>query len=136
MIGTATPRMTSDIGFLENAAWYSSAYSLTMPSLAKFYTFFNVKILYIISLAIFEAGSVVCGAAQNPTMLIIGRAIAGLGASGLFSGTMTIIAYSVPLRKRPMYIAVVTSMFSISSVTGPVLAGVFTDRLSWRWWSV
>ena len=66
-------------------------------------------------------------------MLIIGRATAGAGASALFSGGMTIIGYSVALRKRPFYIAALSSMFGISSVIGPILGGVFTDRLTWRW---
>ena len=66
-------------------------------------------------------------------MLIVGRAIAGAGASGLFSGGMTIVGYSVPLKNRAIYIALLSSMFGISSVIGPILGGVFTDRLTWRW---
>lgn len=66
-------------------------------------------------------------------MLIIGRAVAGAGASALFSGGMTIIAFSVPMRRRPIYIAALSSMFGIASVVGPILGGVFTDKVSWRW---
>jgi MFS family permease len=69
-------------------------------------------------------------------MLIVGRAVAGAGAAALFSGGMTIIGFSVPLRKRAMYIALLSSMFGISSVVGPLLGGAFTDRLTWRWWYV
>jgi MFS family permease len=80
------------------------------------------------ALAIFELGSVLCGAAVNSEMLIVGRAVAGVGAAGLFSGGMTIIGYSVPLRKRPIFIGLVSSMFGIASVVGPILGGAFTDR--------
>ena len=66
-------------------------------------------------------------------MLIVGRAIAGAGASALFSGGMTIIGFSVPLRRMPIYIAALSSMFGIASVVGPILGGVLTDRASWRW---
>ena len=66
-------------------------------------------------------------------MLIIGRAIAGGGAAALFSGGMTIIGYAVTLRKRALYIALLSSMFGISSVIGPILGGVLTDKASWRW---
>lgn len=68
-------------------------------------------------------------------MLIVGRAIAGVGAAALFSGAMTIIGFSVRLRKRPIYIAALSSMFGISSVVGPILGGALTDRTaaSWRW---
>ena len=82
---------------------------------------------------VFEIGSLVCALAQNSVMLIVGRAIAGAGAAGLFSGGMTIIGYSVPLKKRPIYIAMLSSMFGISSVVGPILGGVLTDKASWRW---
>jgi MFS family permease len=66
-------------------------------------------------------------------MLILGRAIAGAGASAIFSGGMTIVGISVPLRKRSLYIATLSSMFGISSVVGPLLGGVFTDKATWRW---
>ncbi len=66
-------------------------------------------------------------------MLIVGRAVAGIGAAALFSGAMTIIGFSVPLRKRAIYIALLSSMFGISSVVGPILGGALTDRVSWRW---
>ena len=54
-------------------------------------------------------------------MLIVGRAVAGIGASALFSGGMTIVAFSVPLRKRPVYTGVLSSTFGIASLVGPLL---------------
>ena len=66
-------------------------------------------------------------------MLICGRAIAGVGASALFSGGVTITAYAVPLAKRAIYLALLSSMFGIASVVGPILGGALTDRVSWRW---
>ena len=87
----------------------------------------------MIALFIFEVGSVICGAAQSSEMLIVGRAVAGIGSAGLFSGGMTIVGYSVPLRRRPIFIGLVSSMFGIASVVGPILGGALTDRVSWRW---
>jgi MFS family permease len=84
----------------------------------------------MIALFIFEVGSVLCGAATNSTMLIVGRAVAGVGAAAIFSGGMTIVGYSVPLRKRPIYIGLLSSMFGIASVVGPILGGALTDRKS------
>jgi MFS family permease len=66
-------------------------------------------------------------------MLIVGRAVAGAGASAIFSGGMTIVGFTVPLRKRPIYIATLSSMFGVSSIIGPLLGGAFTDKLTWRW---
>lgn len=65
-------------------------------------------------------------------MLIFGRAVAGLGSAGVFSGALAIIASSVPLKVRARYIGLLTSMFGIASVIGPFLGGVLTD-ISWRW---
>jgi hypothetical protein len=137
IIATAIPKITTVFDSLDDVGWYGSAYLLTttslQPSFGKVYTYFNVKWTYMSALAIFELGSVLCGAAVNSTMLIVGRAVAGVGAAALFSGGMTIIAYSVPLRKRPIYIGLLSSMFGIASVVGPLLGGAFTDRVSWRW---
>ena len=125
IISTAIPRITTVFDSLDDVGWYGSSYLLTttslQPSFGKIYTFFNVKWTYVAALLIFEVGSIICGAAINSTMLIVGRAVAGIGASALFSGGMTIVAYSVPLRKRPIYIGVLSSTFGIASVVGPLL---------------
>ncbi|KIW67751.1 hypothetical protein PV04_06981 [Phialophora macrospora] len=137
IIATAIPRITTVFNSLDDVGWYGSSYLLTttslQPSFGKIYTYFNVKWTYMIALVIFEVGSVLCGAAVNSTMLIIGRAVAGVGAAAMFSGGMTIVGYSVPLRKRPIYIGLLSSMFGIASVVGPILGGALTDRVSWRW---
>lgn len=66
-------------------------------------------------------------------MLIVGRAIAGAGGAGIYSGGMTILVYSIPLKQRAIYLAAFASMFGISSIVGPILGGTFTDKLTWRW---
>jgi MFS family permease len=58
----------------------------------------------------------------------VGRAVAGLGSAGIFSGALIIVAYSVPLSKRPMYSGFIGAMYGIASVAGPLLGGVFTDK--------
>ncbi|KAI9880358.1 MAG: hypothetical protein M1830_003969 [Pleopsidium flavum] len=137
IIATAIPKITTVFNSLNDVGWYGSAYLLTttslQPSFGKIYTYFNVKWTYIIALLIFELGSILCAAAKNSVMLIVGRAVAGAGAAALFSGGMTIVGFSVPLRKRAIYIAALSSMFGISSVVGPILGGALTDRASWRW---
>jgi MFS family permease len=74
-----------------------------------------------------------CGATPNSVGLILGRAIAGLGSAGLSSGSNVIIAYSVPLAKRPIYFGIIGGVWAVASVVGPLLGGVFTDKASWRW---
>jgi MFS family permease len=68
----------------------------------KLYTFFPVKWVFLGAIGVFEVGSAVCGAAPTSEALIVGRAVAGLGAAGIFSGALVIVAHSIPLEKRPI----------------------------------
>jgi len=137
IIATAIPRITTVFNSLEDVGWYGSSYLLTttslQPSFGKVYTYFDVKYTYLSALVLFEVGSMICAAATSSAMFIVGRAVAGAGAAALYSGGMTIIGFSVPLRKRAIYIAALSSMFGIASVVGPILGGALTDRASWRW---
>jgi MFS family permease len=138
LIATAIPRITSDFDSLDDVGWYGSAYLLfqmsLQPTYGKIYTYFSVKWTYIAAVLLFEVGSIVIATAPNSTALIVGRAIVGSGAAGIFSGSLIIIGHAVPLKKRPSFIAYVSSMYGVSSVAGPLLGGVFTDSaaLTWR----
>ncbi|KIX96503.1 uncharacterized protein Z520_07769 [Fonsecaea multimorphosa CBS 102226] len=137
IIATAIPVITNHFNSLADVGWYASAYLLTMSAfqlfIGRIYTFYNPKTVYIACVGIFELGSLVCGAAPNSTALIIGRAIAGVGSAGIFSGAITMIVYLVPLQKRPAWTGIFGAVFAIASVAGPLLGGVFTDKISWRW---
>jgi MFS family permease len=137
ILATAIPRITDHFKSLDNIGWYGSDYLLTScaPQLifGKLYTFYNIKWIFLAALFIFELGSLVCGVAPTSTALIIGRAIAGVGSAGIFSGGLVIIAKTVPLHQRPSYTGALGSMYGIASVAGPLMGGAFTDRLTWRW---
>ncbi|KAI0468776.1 MFS general substrate transporter [Xylaria cf. heliscus] len=137
IIATAIPAITNAFHSLPDVGWYGSAYLLTTAALqllfGKFYTFLSLKWVYLTAIFIFEVGSLICGVAQNSVTLIIGRAIAGLGSAGLFSGALLILAHSVPLATRPLYTGLIGGVYGVASVAGPLLGGVFTDKVSWRW---
>ena len=97
------------------------------------YRLFNIKATFLGAVALFELGSLVSGVAPTSTALIVGRAIAGLGTAGIFSGSFVIIGYILPLRKRPATFGLFGALWGLSSVAGPFFVGVFTDQVTWRW---
>ncbi|KAI9749545.1 MAG: MFS sugar transporter [Chaenotheca gracillima] len=137
IIATAIPRITDQFKALNDVGWYGSAYLLTTCAFqllfGKFYSFLSIKWTYLTAITIFELGSLICATAPNSNALIVGRAVAGLGSAGLFSGALIIVSVTVPLRQRPTYTGFIGAMFGIASVAGPLMGGAFTDHLTWRW---
>ncbi|KAJ5837056.1 hypothetical protein N7447_003082 [Penicillium robsamsonii] len=137
IITTAIPRITDQFDSLNDVGWYGSSFLLTncatTLAFGKLYTFYSTKWVYLSALFLFELGSLVCGATPTSVGLILGRCIAGTGAGGIFSGSLLIMAQTVPLHRRPIFTALLGAMYGIASVAGPPLGGALTDHVSWRW---
>jgi predicted MFS family arabinose efflux permease len=82
---------------------------------------------------VFEIGSIVCATAPSSRAFIAGRAVAGLGASGIFAGSLVVMTTIMPLHKRPIWQGMLNAVFGISSIVGPLIGGALTEKASWRW---
>ncbi|KAF9087933.1 hypothetical protein BGX23_007738 [Mortierella sp. AD031] len=137
IVSTSIPMITQEYNSLNDIAWLGTAYMMTstafQPLYGKISDIFGRKSTILFANTVFMIGSAISGWATSMIMLIIGRAVSGLGAGGLIAMVFIVMSDMLDMRERGKYIGMVSGIFSLSSVIGPLLGGAFADHVTWRW---
>ncbi|MGH9121818.1 MAG: MFS transporter, partial [Acidimicrobiales bacterium] len=117
--------------------WVVDAYALSLASLlltaGSLADLLGRRVMFMIGLVIFTAGSLLCGLAQSPIMLILSRAGQGIGGAVMFATSLALLAQAFQGKDRGIAFGVWGAITGIAVAIGPVLGGVLTTELSWRW---
>ena len=137
IVGPALPAIQKQFGIDERAAaWIFAIYVLfnlvSTPLMAKLSDIMNRRIIYILDVLMFAAGSLIVALSPNFSALLVGRSIQGFGAGGIFPVASAVIGDSFPEEKRGSALGLIGAVFGIAFIIGPALAGVLL-LLSWHW---
>ena len=137
VVGTALPRIVTDLNGASLYAWVVTAYLLsstvTVPIYGKFSDVFGRKVMLMIGVCLFLAGSWLSGAAQSMNQLVAFRAVQGLGAGALFPIVLATIGDLYSPRERGRFQGLFGAVFGLSFIVGPFIGGWITDHVSWHW---
>jgi EmrB/QacA subfamily drug resistance transporter len=137
VVGTAMPTIVGELGGLTHLAWVVTAYTLatavSTPVWGKLGDLYGRKSVFMTAIVLFLIGSALAGMSQSMNELIAFRGVQGLGAGGLIVSAMAIIGDLVPPRERGRYQGLMAAVMPLAMIGGPLLGGLFTDHLGWRW---
>ncbi|KAI9367730.1 major facilitator superfamily domain-containing protein [Aspergillus egyptiacus] len=138
IVANIQPAIIASLDGIEKLAWSGVAFvmasSATVLTWLQIFNLFNIKWMYIFSIAVFMAGSAICGAASSMDILIGGRVICGVGGVGQYVGVMNFLPRMTTIQERPVYISAMGLTWGAGTVLGPVIGGAFTDSSAgWRW---
>jgi len=137
IVGTALPRIITDLGGFAHYTWVATAYiitsTVTLLIAGKLSDMYGRKWFLVGGIAVFIVGSILCGTSQTMNQLIGFRALQGVGAGAIMGMAFITVGDLFPAAERGKYVGFLTGVFGLSSVIGPTLGGFITDNFSWNW---
>lgn len=137
VVSTSLATIAGDLGALEHMSWvvvgYTLASTVLLPVIGKLGDAVGPRLIFLTSLVVFLAASVLCGFAQSMTWLVVARVVQGMSSAGIQLMSQTIIAHVTSPRERPRHMAVIGAAFPIAILVGPVIGGLITDYWGWQW---
>ncbi|MDP4160264.1 MAG: MDR family MFS transporter [Bacillota bacterium] len=137
IVGTAMPRVVSELQGLDIFVWVTTAYMLTsttvVPIAGKLADIFGRRIMYVLGIGIFMLGSALSGQAHSMTALILSRGLQGVGGGIMMPMAMTIVGDIFPPAQRGKWQGIMGALFGLSSIVGPTIGGWIVDHSTWRW---
>lgn len=137
IVATARPSIVKDLGRFDLTTWifvvFLLAQTISTNVWGKLSDLIGRQRPYQASITLFLIGSAICGFAPNMAILIIGRAVQGTGAGGLFTLTMSIMGDLMSPRERGKYLGYMTTAYGAATIVGPLIGGLVVDYASWRW---
>ncbi|PXX56273.1 EmrB/QacA subfamily drug resistance transporter [Nocardia tenerifensis] len=137
VVETALPSIVAELGGLTELPWVTTAYMfgicVSVPLHGKLGDLYGRKRLFLIALGVFLVGSMLCGLAQSMPQLVVFRLLQGVGAGGIIVNSWAVIGTVVPPAIQGRYQGIVQSAYALASVSGPVVGGVLSETLNWRW---
>jgi EmrB/QacA subfamily drug resistance transporter len=135
IVAPAMPTIAGTLGDAEYLPWIVTAYLLTATAMAPLYgkisDIYGRRPIIHAAIIIFLVGSVISALAPTMLVLIIGRAVQGVGGGGLFALAQTVIGDLVPPRERARYASWISATWATASIAGPLLGGVFAEHVHW-----
>ena len=137
IVATSMPTIVAQLGGLEMYSWVFSVYmlasALTTPVFGKLADLFSRRRLMLIGIAIFLFGSMLCGVAQSMEMMVLFRAIQGLGGGAIYALSFIVVGILYPPQMRAKMQGVISSIWGLASILGPLAGGIIVENMSWRW---
>jgi EmrB/QacA subfamily drug resistance transporter len=137
IVSTSMPTIVARLGGLELYSWVFSVYMLTSalatPIFGKLSDLFGRRNLMLAGIGIFVLGSTLCGAAQSMETMVLFRAIQGLGGGAIYALAFIIVGTLYPIDQRAKMQGIISSIWGIASILGPLAGGLIVEHWSWRW---